>query len=407
MPSSVRNRGWASSWRNMRIGAEALRAHRLRSAMTTLGVLFGVGAVICMLAIGKGAEQRVLAELRQMGVHNLYVEESTEEKSVAKSRGLVAEDAEAAAVELAVHVRGAAPERSADRTVHVGERSADVRLAGVTPEYATFRDLDLVEGRFVSDLDEQERAAVCVLSVPLAETLLPASRPLGAVVRCGAQALRVVGVVGGLALSAQARPLLFVPLSMAWCMLPQGRDAREVQRIVVHLDPRADQAALGSVLEAALRRRHGGVHDFRVVVPSELIRKEQRTQHIFQIVMGSIAGISLLVGGIGIANTMFASVVERTAEIGIRRAVGARRRDILAQFLFESSAIGAVGGSIGIVLGVLGATVVGRSAHWPTLITPASILVSTATAITTGLVSGAVPARRAAMVDAIVALHHE
>ena len=407
MASSGRSTTRAVAWRNVRIGAEALRAHRLRSALTTLGVLFGVGAVICMLAIGKGAEQRVLSELRRLGVHNLHVEESAGENMPGGSRGLVAEDAQAVAVEFAAFVRGVAPERHADRKVHLGPHSAEASLAGVTPAYAAYLGLDLLEGRFVSDLDLERGLAVCVLSEPLASALLPASARLGAVLRCGRQALCVVGVVRGPGLGSEHAPPLFVPLSTAWRILPQQRDVREVQRIVVHLDANADQTALGRVLEAALLRRHGVTHDFKVVVPSELIRKEQRTQRIFQIVMGSIAGISLLVGGIGIANIMFASVVERAAEIGIRRAVGARRRDILAQFLFEAAAIGALGGGIGIVLGVLGALGVARAAHWPILITPASILVSTGTALGTGLVSGAVPARRAAHVDAIVALHHE
>ncbi|MFQ5599630.1 MAG: ABC transporter permease [Candidatus Krumholzibacteriia bacterium] len=144
-----------------------------------------------------------------------------------------------------------------------------------------------------------------------------------------------------------------------------------------------------------------------MIVPLELIRKEQRTQRIFRLVMGSIAGISLLVGGIGIMNIMFASVVERTSEIGVRRAVGARRRDILAQFLFEAGVMGGVGGLIGIVVGVCGALLVARAAGWPILITPGSILLSTGVAIATGLVSGLVPAHRATTVEAIVALHHE
>lgn len=406
MDASGHDRLHPAAFRNLRAGAEALRAHRLRSALTTLGVLFGVGAVICMLAIGKGAERRVLAELRRLGIRNLHVEASPAPLD-GGSRGLVADDARAAAVSLAGHVVGAAPERWADRRAHVGARSADVRLSGVTPDYAVFMDLELMEGRFVSDLDLERGASVCVLSEPAAEALLPARRPLGATVRCGGQALRVVGLVRGPALGRDELPPVYVPLQTAWRLLPQGRDAREVQRIVVHLAAGADPVALGEVVGASLARRHGGARDFEVVVPSELIRKEQRTQRIFQIVMGSIAGISLLVGGIGIANIMFATVLERTAEIGIRRAVGARRRDILAQFLFEAAAIGAAGGAAGIGLGLLGASIVARSAQWPVLVTPGSILISSGTAVATGLVSGLVPARRAAHVDAIVALHHE
>jgi putative ABC transport system permease protein len=189
--------------------------------------------------------------------------------------------------------------------------------------------------------------------------------------------------------------------------LPRGRDARAVQRLVVRLASGAEPAQVAPLLTTALLRRHGGVHDFAVVVPAELIRREQRAQQVFQWVMGSLASVSLLVGGIGIANIMFASVLERTSEIGLRRAVGARRTDILTQFLFEAAAIAALGGLAGIILGLGGALLVARIAHWPVVVTPVSLLLSTGTAIVTGLVSGSAPARHAARVEAIVALHHE
>jgi putative ABC transport system permease protein len=407
MTAETRSSSWEWAARNVRLGGEALRAHRLRSALTTLGVVFGVGAVICMLAIGKGAEQRVLSELRRLGIHNLHVEARQSEESGAASRGLVAGDAEAMSAAFGPSVRGTAPERFEDRTLWIGARSAEVRLSGVTPEYARALGLEIVLGRFVSDLDVERGAAVCMLSEPLLPPLLPASPPLGEVVRFSGQALRVVGVVRGVALGSDRRPPVYLPLSSAWRMLPSGRDAREVQRIVVRLDPAADPSGMARVLGATLLRRHVGAQDFTIRVPSELIRKEQRTQRIFQIVMGGIAGISLLVGGIGIMNIMFANVVERTSEIGLRRAVGARRRDILLQFLFEAAAIGGAGGLVGVVLGVLGAVVVARAARWPILVTPGSIFISTFTAIATGMLSGFVPARRAAGVEAIVALHHE
>lgn len=397
----------ASLRRNVPVGTAALRAHRLRSALTTLGVVFGVGAVICMLAIGKGAERRVLEELRRLGIRNLHVEARAAEPPGHASSGLVEDDAQAIVAELGTFVRGAAPERAADRRAVCDGRTADARLCGVTPVYARYLDLDLIEGRFVSDLDQRSREPVCVLSEPLREALLPGRRALGARVRCAGLAWRVVGVARAGVLTPGQRPQLFVPLALAHAVLPSERDRREVQRIVVRIAPEAEPAAFGRVLESVLERRHGGTHDFAVIVPEELIRKEQRTQRVFQMVMGSIAGISLLVGGIGIANILFANVVERTPEIGLRRAVGARRVDITTQFLFEAVVIGAVGGIAGIVLGVSGALAVARAAGWPVLVTPGSILLSTGTALATGLVAGWVPARAAARVEAIVALHHE
>jgi len=393
--------------RNIRAGAEALRAHRLRSALTTLGVVFGVAAVISMMAIGKGAERRVLDELQRLGIHNLHVEERPAPAPNTSSSGLVEADAQALVRGFAPLVRGAAPERAADRRAWVGGRGADVRLCGVTPEYAAFLDLEVSAGRFISSLDAAAGSAVCVLSEPLVAALVPGQQPIGVVVRCGRQALRVVGVVRAAAGAPGTRPALYVPIAMARDVLPRERDARAVQRIVVRLADSTSPPAMGRVVETALLRRHAGARDFAVVVPSELIRKEQRTQRIFQMVMGGIAGISLLVGGIGIANILFASVVERTAEIGIRRAVGARRRDILSQFLFEAAAIGAAGGLAGILLGVSVAVLLGRIAHWPIVVTPGSIVLAAGTALATGLVSGAVPARAAATVDAIVALRHE
>lgn len=390
--------------RNAAIGAEALRAHRLRSALATLGVLFGVAAVVCMLAIGKGAEQRVLAELRRLGARNLHVEARPAPEGNNVSGGLVEEDGRAAAAALAEHAQSMVVERSMDATLWAGPRRATARLLGVPPSYADVMDMELVQGRFVAALDFERGTAVCVLSEPLAATLFPAGRAVGARLRFTGHSLRVVGVVRDG--SGGERPLAYLPLSTAWRILPRERDAREVQRVIVHLAAASDAASLAEVVRTALARRHHGVLDFEVVVPSELIRKEQRTQRIFQLVMGSIAGISLLVGGIGIANILFASVVERTKEIGVRRASGARRVDIEAQFLCEAGAIGLGGGVAGIAVGVLGALVIGHTAEWPILISPASIGLATGTALATGLLAGVVPARRAARLDVAVALQH-
>jgi putative ABC transport system permease protein len=404
MPTSPHTAPWALVARNVALGLEAFHAHRLRTALTTLGVVFGVAAVVCMLAIGKGAERRVLAELRRLGIRNLHVQEQRPEEGA--SIGLVAADALAVAA-LQPHVEGSAPVHSQPAVARVGARSAEVVVAGVTPAYGRYLDLQVVQGRFVSDLDHARLAAICVLSESLLPTLLPAQRTLGAVVRIHGQAFRVVGVVRSAGLTNSSLPSIFMPLSTSWRCLPHRRDAREVQRIVVRLAEAADPGSIGRIVAASLLRRHSGTRDFSVVIPHELIAKEQRTQRIFQLVMGSIAGISLLVGGIGIMNIMFASVVERTAEIGVRRAVGARRRDILAQFLFESGALGGCGGAVGLLLGSLGAWVVTRTADWPVLITAESVLLAGGMAVATGVLSGVVPAHRAATVDAIVALHHE
>jgi len=404
MASSTRTSRWDRVGRNVALGLEAFRAHRLRTTLTTLGVVFGVSAVVCMLAIGKGAERKVLAELQRLGIRNLHVQERRAEAGA--SIGLVHADAAAVAA-LRPYVEGSAAERSEATVAWIGPRRAEVLAAGVTPNYARYLDLQLVQGRFIADLDQQHTSSVCVLSAELLPVLLPAQRALGASVRIHGQAFRVVGVVRGVGLENASRPLVFMPLSTSWRCLPRSRDARELQRIVVRLAAAADPSSIGRVVAASLLRRHSGTRDFSVVIPHELIRKELRTQRIFQLVMGSIAAISLLVGGIGIMNIMFASVVERTAEIGVRRAVGARRRDILTQFLFESGVLGGVGGVVGILLGVLGAWGITRTAGWPILVTPQSVVLSGGMAVATGVISGVVPALRAATVDAIVALHHE
>jgi putative ABC transport system permease protein len=395
-----------ATWsRNIRIGAEALGAHRLRSALATLGVLFGVAAVVCMMAIGKGAERRVLAEYQRLGIHNLHIEARAPDAAATRSL-LSADDGRALVAELAPVVGDAAAERGADRKVWALARNADARVVGVTPEYARLLDVTLVGGRFVGDLDVARGAAICVLSEPLAAALFPARSALGEIVHVGGQALRVVGLVRATALGAGTRPVLYVPLPVAARIPPGSRDPRGAERVIVRITPGTDPAALAPVVERALVRRHGS-HDFSIVVPSELVRKAQRTQRIFQFVMGGIAAISLLVGGIGIANILFASVVERTFEIGLRRATGARRTDITAQFLFEAAAIATAGGLAGLALGIGGAFVVARAAHWPVVVTPAALGLSLGTALATGLLSGWIPARHAATVDAIVALRHE
>lgn len=394
--------------RNVGAGVRALHAHRLRTALSALGVVFGVGAVICMLAIGKGAERRVLQEIRRLGVHNLHIEaRPAPAEAAGSSTGLVEADGPALVAAFAPAVQGAVAVRSGDVRVRLGSTAAAAQLCGVTRDYAAYFDLELVAGRFLADLDVAGQAAVCVLSQPLAAALVPAGEVLGALVRCRGEALRVVGVVRGGAVGEASPAPLYVPLGTARRLLPRGSDPRGVSRLVVRVAPTADPHRLAPVLRSAIRRRHSGIEDFAVVVPAELIRREQRAQRVFQWVMGSLAGVSLLVGGIGIANIMFASVLERTGEIGLRRAVGARRADILIQFMFEAAAIAALGGLAGITIGLAGAFAVAHAARWPVVVTPLSMLISTGTAVATGLVAGSVPARRAAHIEAIVALHHE
>ncbi|MBK6919740.1 MAG: ABC transporter permease [Deltaproteobacteria bacterium] len=400
---------------------ETLSGHKLRSALTMLGMMFGVGAVIAMLSIGAGAQRRALGLIERMGVRNVLVRAKSLEKDELveirkKSTGLSLRDVDA--IEEAVpQIDLAAPRVEIDAykiLSHTGKTEA--KVYGVTPAHAHLTALTLAQGRMLDAIDERTHAQVCLLGSATRRELFGAAEALGQAVKVNDVWLEVVGVLApegddderieGVAVASRAREIL-VPLSTAQRKFDHDPLEDPLAEITVRTLPDADPLAVAAVVAGLVERLHGGADDFEVVVPQQLLEQSRETQRLFDLVMGCIAGISLLVGGIGIMNIMLASVLEQTRAIGIRRAVGARRRDIGLQFLLTAFSLSLLGGAAGVGLGIGIADVVAAWADWPTVVTASTIVLSTGVSLAVGLVSGLYPALRAARLQPIEALRHE
>jgi putative ABC transport system permease protein len=401
----------------------SLGTHKLRSALTMLGMIFGVGAVIAMLSIGAGAEREALALVERLGLRNVLVRAKslnpTELQEVRrKSPGLSARDGAAIAEGVpGVHRVVSRLRLEPYKVMSASRRATGVEVYGVSPEQAELSHLAVAEGRFLDALDERGHGQVCVIGAAVRRELFGYGPALGQLVKINDVWLEVVGVLAGdegvggesfqgVALGSPAREI-YLPAATAERKFERPVLQSPLDEILVNLEPGVSAALAASPIGELLARLHGGAADYEIVVPEALLAQSRRTQRLFNLVMGCIAGISLLVGGIGIMNIMLATVLERTAEIGLRRAVGARRRDIRFQFVVEAFALSLIGGLTGIVAGLALARAVAAFAGWQTVVTPAAILLATGVAMAVGLASGLYPATRAAALDPIEALHSE
>ena len=406
---------------SLRRALASLAAHKLRSALTMLGMIFGVGAVIAMLSIGAGAERQALEMIRRMGVSNVLVrakEFRPDELQEVRKKSIGVSLRDAAGIEEAVPgVAFAGPRVKVNAwSVRARGGRSEATLSGVSFRHAELVELPLAAGRFLSKEDEEAHAQVCVLGDEARRDLFGFGPALGRTVKVNDLWLTVVGVLapsGGGTSSFQGVPVgstsreILLPYTTALRKLERDPLESPLSELVVRLRDGTSPTEAARLASALLDRLHGGAADFEIVVPEALLQQSRRTQRLFNIVMGCIAGISLLVGGIGIMNIMLATVLERTREIGIRRAIGARRRDVLVQFVVEAFALSALGGLLGVGLGVLIAKVVAASAGWPTVVTLFSLLLSTGVSGAVGLLSGFYPALCAASIDPIEALRYE
>ena len=397
-----------------------LAAHKLRSLLTMLGMIFGVGAVIAMLSIGAGAEREAMEMIERMGLHNVLVrakelKQDELQEIRKKSPGLSRRDA-VAILDAVPGVELAVPrvEIDAYKTMAAGTKT-EARVFGVSHRQDELSHLEIDVGRFLDTLDEREHAQVSVVGTGVARDLYGYDDPLGRRLKINDVWFEVVGVLAdtGAGSSFQGvdvgttREQIYVPVTTALRKFERDPLQSPLDEVVVRLDGSTSARVSSSAIRALLDRLHAGADDFELVVPEALLEQSRRTQRLFNIVMGCIAGISLLVGGIGIMNIMLATVLERTREIGVRRAVGARRRDIRTQFIVESFTISLLGGLVGVIMGVAIASIVALYAEWPTVVTLVSILLSTGVSIAVGLASGIYPAVRAANLDPIDALRYE
>jgi putative ABC transport system permease protein len=404
------------------MGVDNLLAHKLRSLLTMLGMIFGVAAVVAMLSIGAGAQQQVMAVIEAMGVRNLIVESKPAPDQQAFQRlrqtspGLSLADMRV--IKATVDDVGASTARKRfTPSKLIPKPFADTpTVFGVEPTFQRIAGLQVAEGRFITADDDAVAAAIAVLGEGARVALFGGRNAIGEHVKVNEQWLRVVGVCGSV-ISAQSgagpsedrNNVIYVPLRTAILRLEDSQSQRQDEIDGIYLQmPTAEATVPASrVVRRVLGETHRGADDFTMVVPSELLAEQRRTQRIFELVMVAIASISLLVGGIGIMNIMLASVLERTREIGVRRAVGAPRRAIVRQFLLEATLISCAGGVVGVVAGVLLSWIIGRLAGWTTLVSLTSIVLAFSVSVAIGLVFGVYPARKASALDPIDALRYE
>jgi putative ABC transport system permease protein len=423
LPGRVLN-GYKQWLPDLRMGLENLLAHRLRSLLTMLGMIFGVAAVVTMLSIGAGARQKVMALIEQMGVHNLIVEakETTEWQAHMKIRkispGLTLQDYRIIHDDVN-DISASTPRKrfTPSKTIPKAQQDPPT-VYGVSPGYTNIMGLHLLQGRFFGPEEESHASAVCVLGTGAKSNLFGANNPLGQWVKLNQQWFQVIGVASP-QLSSQTEVsgiptqdfnnLIYVPLNAAILRLEDSySDARdEIDGIYLHLRDEANVPQIAQVVRAILDSTHHSAGDFSVIVPAELLAEQRRTERLFNAVMVAIASISLLVGGIGIMNIMLASILERTREIGVRRAVGARQFDIIRQFVIEATIISFVGGSFGIIFGFVMSRLIALLAGWSTIVTVSSIVLAFLVSITVGLVFGIYPAVKAARLDPVEAIRYE
>lgn len=416
-----------------KLGVKSLLLHRLRSILTTLGMVFGVCSVIAMLAIGEGANYEAQEQIRQLGSQNVILKSVKPAKdenqtlrrgSTISTYGLTYDDV-TTIQETIPGISVIVPDRRRRGFAHNGHERAEVEVIGAVPWFLSLQNQTMTRGRFINDRDLATQAKVCILEKKLADRLFPLTLPLGNTARVGRHYFEVIGILNTsldnapastAANEAPVPPKMIIPLSTARALfgemsVRQYGDEFEAERVALHevtikVEKLEHVAAIANIVRSLLARVHDK-QDFEVIVPLELMDQARRTKRIFNTVLGSIAAISLLVGGIGIMNIMLASVSERTKEIGIRRAVGAKRADIVTQFLTETILLSSIGGILGVIVGVAIPQIVGLMSGMKTVVTWWSPLLAFSISTLTGVVFGLYPAMQAADMDPVVAVRHD
>ncbi len=447
---------------NLYIAIDAVIANRLRSLLTALGIIFGVAAVIAMLAIGNGAQQEILNQIKLVGVNNIVIKpivEQKEEKISEKvgkkekkkfSPGLTIRDVQSIK-DVLPDLTEVSPEIILDTYVIRNGFRRSAKLVGVHPSYFKIYDFNLIDGKIFSEEQLRFGAPVCIIGSALKSRFFPTENPIGKSMKVGTHWLTIVGVLSERVVSQASISKLgirdfnmdvYIPLQSiliryrnrdlitAEALRLAAQNSRgfvfnngqnngnteneaekknyhQLDRLVLQVDKTEKLQPTAEIISRMLKRRHFEVVDYEIEIPELLLKQQQRTNDIFNYVLGAIAGISLLVGGIGIMNIMLASVLERIKEIGLRLAIGAQKKDVVQQFLFEAVMISVSGGIIGVILGVMFAYLVSSFAGIPTIISFSSIVLSFGVAATVGLIFGIAPARKAASQDPIASLRYE
>jgi putative ABC transport system permease protein len=440
-------------WHDVVIAIEAIQANQLKSLLTALGIIFGVAAVISMLAIGNGARQEILEQMKMIGVNNIVITPNTESegqisensdesngKPKKYSPGLTMLDAEGIQIILP-NVKRVSPHIFHDSYVIYGDRRSPAKLEGVTNDFFELFDYRVSEGNLFNDYHKESGAPVCIIGYDVAVQFFDRANPMGNYIKCGQEWLQVVGVLEKINISSSSvgkvtggnsNSKIYIPIktmlmryvnrSLITKDLLAGNEYNEeenennqskstnshqLDKLILQVDETESLEASTEILNRYFIRRHSGVEDFEITVPELLLKQQQKTKDIFNLVLGAIASISLIVGGIGIMNIMLASVMERIREIGTRQAIGAKRKDIVVQFLAESTLISIVGGLFGIFLGVVLSHLISHFADIKTIISAWSIIIAFGVSAGIGIIFGYVPAKRAAERDPVESLRYE
>ena len=431
---------------NLTIAFEAVLSNRVRSILTGLGIIFGVAAVIAMLAIGNGAQKEIIDQIKLVGLNNIVIKpiiEQTEEQVSSDdpfnkeknkySPGLTLKDKNAIA-KMLPNIQAISPEIVKDTYIMNKGIRRSAKLVGVEPPYFKLFNFELEEGTMFNEQNLIHGMPVCIIGKSIKAKFFPSENPIGKKLKCGNQWLTVMGVLEQRIISENSIKRLgirdynmdvYVPLKTVLIRY-ENRDLitksmikkadkdktitpnyHQLDRLVLQVAETEKLSATADIIARMLARKHFDVVDYEIEIPELLLKQQQRTNDVFNYVLGAIAGISLLVGGIGIMNIMLASVLERIKEIGLRLSIGAKKTDIVFQFMFEAIMISATGGIIGIFTGVLMAYGVSAFANIPTIISFGSIVISFGVATLIGLIFGIAPARKAAQQNPITSLRYE
>ena len=417
--------------RNIRSGLENLLLHKLRSFLTMLGVVFGVGSVVAMLSVGEGAGREALEQIRKLGSNNILISsvKAVEDETASANRSLInmsvyglTYDDHLRIAESLEHVERTAPAKMLRQQGRLGERSLEVRVVGTTPEWFDLVNREILAGRVLLFVNEENPTPAVVLTEYGARRLLATRESIGEWIRIGGNYFEIVGIVkseGGKSGDIQMpdeQVDAYIPMSLARQYFGdiitrsssgmRAMDRVELHQIIVQVDKVENVESTSKAIERVLEKFHKK-KDYTVAVPLALLREAEASKRRSSIVLGSIACISLLVGGIGIMNIMLASVTERTREIGIRRAIGAKRRQIIYQFLVETVVLSMTGGLVGLGMGAVIPSLITHFSGMTTILTLKGIILPLLISMTIGIMFGLYPAIHAARVDPIIALRHE
>jgi len=447
----------------LNIAIEAVFVNKFRSILTALGIIFGVAAVIAMMAIGNGAQKEILDQMKLVGVNNIIIlpkteksksssntnESSTQQQKDSKdngkySPGLTMKDVQGIK-DFIPTVQCVSPEVIYKTDIMKDGIKSSTKLTGVTPDFFTVFNLDLERGEMFNEEQLQNGKSVCIIGPAIKSKFFPRENPVGKEIKCGHIWLKVIGVLRKRSMNQSAiedlgisdyNNSIYAPIQTLLLRFKDrslitssslrgggsfyggdfevtfGDDedasaTNQIDKIVVQVRESQQINPTTEILKRMMKRRHGGTDDFEIKVPELLLKQEQRTKDIFNIVLGAIASISLIVGGIGIMNIMLASVMERIKEIGIRQAIGARKMDIVLQFLTEATLISITGGLIGILLGIGISRIITEITGILTIVSPISIIISFGVSATVGIAFGYMPAKRASQQDPVASLRHE